>query len=55
MSIEWQFWVMNILMMIETLSKIRQSKITPKQILTLKLGVTLVLNVSQVYVFANLH
>ena len=35
--------------------KIRQSKISLNQTLTLKLGVTLVLTVTQVYVFVNLR
>ena len=33
----------------------RQSKVALKQTLTLKLGVTLVLAVTQVYVFVNLR
>ena len=39
----------------KTLFEIRQSKIALKQTLTLKLGVTLVLTVTQVYVFVNLR
>ena len=35
--------------------KIRESKIALNQTLTLKLGVTLVLTVTQVYVFVNLR
>ena len=35
--------------------KLRQSKIALNQTLTLKLGVTLVLTVTQVYVFVNLR
>ena len=35
--------------------RIRQSKIALNQTLTLKLGVTLVLTVTQVYVFVNLR
>ena len=46
---------MNILMKTKTLFKIRQSKIAVNQALTLKLGVTLVLTVTQVYVFVNLR
>ena len=46
---------MNILMMTKTLFKIRQSKNALKQAITLKLGVTLVLTVTQVYVFVNLR
>ena len=46
---------MNILMSHKSLFKIRQSKIALKQTLTLKLGVTLVLTVTQVYVFVNLR
>ena len=38
----------------KTLTKLRQSKIALKQTLTLKLGVTPVLTVTQVYVFVNL-
>ena len=41
---------MNIL----TLFKIRKSKIALKHTLTLKVGVTLVVTVTQVYVFVNL-
>ena len=40
--------------MTKTFFKIRQSKIALKQALTLKLGVTLVVTVTQVYVFVNL-
>ena len=39
----------------KTRFKIRQSKIALNQTLTLKLGVTLVLTVTQVNVFINLH
>ena len=49
------FGFMNILISYKTLSKIRQSKIALKQTLTLKLGVTPVMTVTQVYVFVNLH
>ena len=52
-SIEWQFWVHEYIN--ETVFKIRQGKIALKQALTLKLGVTLILTVTQVYVFVNLH
>ena len=44
---------MNILMITKTLFQIRQSKIALNQTLNLKLGVTLVLNVTQVYAFVN--
>ena len=40
--------------LLKPLFKIRQSKIALKQTLTLKLGVTLVLTVTQVYIFINL-
>ena len=46
---------MNILISHKSLFKIRQSKIALRQTLTLKLGVTLVLTVTHVYVFVNLR
>ena len=46
---------MNILISYSNLFKIRQNKIALKQTLTLKLGVTLVLTVTQVYVFINIR
>ena len=49
------FGFMNILMTTKTQFKTRQSKIALKQTLTLKLGGTLVLTVTQVYVLINLH
>ena len=54
MSIEWQFWVHEY-RATKTLFKIRQSKIVLKQTLTSKLGVTLVLVVTPIYVFVNLR
>ena len=54
-SLSGNFGFMNILMSYKTLFKIRQSKIVLKQTLTLKLGVTLVLTVKQVYDFVNLR
>ena len=57
MSIECQFWVYEYInkLYTKTLFKVRQSKIVAKQTLTLKLELTLVMTVTQVYVFANLH
>ena len=55
-SIEWQFWVHEYInKRLKPFFKIRQSKIALKQALTLKLGVTLVVTVTQVYVFINLR
>ena len=54
--LEWQFWVHEYInKLLKTLFKIWQSKIALKQTLTLKLGVTLVLTVTEVYGFVNLH
>ena len=49
------FGFMNILISYKILFKIRQGKIALKQTLTLKLGVTLVTTVTQVYVFVKLR
>ena len=55
-SIECQFWLYEYINKpLKPLFKIRQRKIALKQILTLKLGVTLVLTVTQVYVSVNLR
>ena len=55
-SIEWQFCVHEYINeLLKPFLKFRQSKIVLKQILTLKLGVTLVLTVTQVFVFVNLR
>ena len=55
MSIEWQFGVHeHINELLKPFFEIRQSKIALMQTLTLRLGVTLVLTVTQVYVFIDL-
>ena len=53
--IEWQFWVYEYINITKTHFKIRQSKIALKETPTLKLGLTLVMTVTQVCVFVNLH
>jgi len=53
-STKWQLWIHEYInKLLKAFFKIRQSKITLNQTLTIKLGVTLVLTVTQVYDFIN--